>query len=83
MPYHLTCFWGTHVSRNVTAKSGNAATQIDYILFHRAMRRLVTGVKVVPGREVALQHQRLECDTRLDVPRKPKPKSTPRLKFGS
>ena len=37
-----------------TYKSGNIATQTDFILFHRTMRRLVTNVKVIPGEEVAL-----------------------------
>ena len=38
----------------ITYKSGNIATQIDIILFHRTMRKLVTDVKVIPGEEVAL-----------------------------
>ena len=61
-------------------KSGNAATQIDFILFPRAMRTLVTDVKVIPGKEVALQHQLLVCDMKFDVPPKPKRKFTPHLK---
>ena len=67
----------------ITYKSGNAAKQIeqiDYILFARAMHKLVTDVKVIPGEEVALQHQLLVCDMRFDVPPKPKRKSSPRLK---
>ena len=44
------------------------------------MRKLVTDVKVIPGEEVALQHQLLVCDMRLDVPPQPKRKFTPRLK---
>ena len=31
------------------------------------MRKLVTDVKVIPGEEVALQHQLLVCDMRFDV----------------
>ena len=57
-----------------------AATQIDFILFPRAMRKLVTDVKVIPGKGVALQHQLLVCDMKFDVPPKPKRKFTPRLK---
>ena len=64
----------------ITYKSGNAATQIDFILFPRAMHKLVTDVKVIPGEEVALQHQLLVCDMKFDVPPKPKRKFTPRLK---
>ena len=44
------------------------------------MCKLVTDVKVIPGEEVALQHQLLVCDMRIDVPPKSKPKFTPRLK---
>ena len=44
------------------------------------MRKLVTDVKVIPGEEVALQHQLPVCDMRFDVPPKPKRKFTPCLK---
>ena len=67
-------------SHLITYKSGNIATQIDFILFHRTMRRLVTDVKVIPGEEIALQHQLLVCDMRIHVPPKSKRKFTPRLK---
>ena len=74
-----TCF-KKRDSHLITYKSGNAATQIDFILFPRAMRKLVTDVKVIPGEEVALQHQLLVCDMKFDVPPKPKRKFTPPLK---
>ena len=74
-----TCF-KKRDSHLITNKSGHAATQIDFILFPRAMRKLVTDVKVIPGKEVALQHQLLVCDMRFDVPPKPKRKLTLRLK---
>ena len=35
---------------------------------------------MIPGEEVALQHQLLVCDMRNDVPPKSKHKFTPRLK---
>ena len=44
------------------------------------MCKLVIDVKVIPGEEVALQHQLLVCDMRIDVPPKSKRKFTPRLK---
>ena len=44
------------------------------------MRKLVTDVKVIPGKEAALQYQLLVCDMRFDVPPKPKRKFTPHLK---
>ena len=74
-----TCF-KKRDSHFITYKSGNIATQRDFILFRRTMRKLVTGVKVIPGEEVALQHQLLVCDMRIEVPPKSKRKFTPRLK---
>ena len=74
-----TCF-KKHDSHLITYKSGNIATQIDFILFRRTMRKLVTDVKVISGEEVALQHQLLVCDMRIDVPPKSKHKFTPCLK---
>ena len=62
-------------------KSGNAATQIDFILFHMTMHKLVTDVKVIPGEEVALQLQLLVCDMKIDVPPKSKCKFTSCLSF--
>ena len=64
----------------ITYKLGNIATQIDFILSSRTMCKLVTDEKVIPGKEVALQHQFLVCDVRIDVPSKSKRKFTPRLK---
>ena len=39
-----------HDSHLITYKSGNIATQVDFILFYRTMRKLVTDVKVIPGK---------------------------------
>ena len=74
-----TCFKKCD-SHLIRYKSGNAATQIDFILSPRAVRKLVTDVKVIPGEEVALQHQLLVCDRRFDLPPKPNLKFMPRLK---
>ena len=40
----------------ITYKSGKVAMQIDFILFQRTMHKLVTDVKVIPCKEVTLQH---------------------------
>ena len=74
-----TCF-KKRDSHLITYKSGNTATQIDFILFRRTMRKLVTDVKVIPVEEVALQHQLLVCDMRIDLPTKSKRKFTTPLK---
>ena len=67
-------------SHLITYKSGKVATHLDFILFHRTMRKVVTDVKMIPGEEEALQHQLLVCDMRIDVPPKSKREFTPRLK---
>ena len=54
--------------------------QIDFILFCRIICKLVTDVKVIPGKKVALQHHLLVCDIRIDLPPKSKCKFTPCLK---
>ena len=74
-----TCFKKLD-SHLITYKSGNIVTQIDFILFHRTMCKFVTDVKVISGEEVALQHQLLVCDMRIDVPPQSKRKFTPCLK---
>ena len=73
-----TCF-KKRDSHLIIYKLGNLARQIDFILFRRTMRKLVTDVKVIPGEEVALQHQLLVCSMRIDVPPKSKCKFTPHL----
>ena len=74
-----TCFKKCN-SHLIMYKSGNVPTQIDFILFRRTMRKLVTDVKLIPGKEVAIQHQLLVCDMRIIVLPKSKCKFTPRLK---
>ena len=60
--------------------SGNTATQIDFVLFRKSLRKLVMDVKVIPGEEVALQHQLLVCDMMIDMPPQIKRKFTPHPK---
>ena len=74
-----TCF-KKRDSHLITNKSEKLVTQIDFILYRRTMCKLVTDVKCDPGEEVALQHQLLICDLRIDVSPKSKRKFTPRLK---
>ena len=45
-----TCF-KKHDSHLITYNSGNAATQIDFILFPKAVRKLVTDVKLFLARK--------------------------------
>ena len=64
----------------VTYQSGNAATQIDFILCRRSFRKQVSNVKVILGEEIAPQHRLLVGDFRVSVPPQPKRKFMPRIK---
>ena len=64
-------------SHLITYRSGNTATQIDFMLFRKSLHKLVMDVKVIPGEEVALQHQLLVCDMMIDMPPQIKRKFTP------
>ena len=74
-----TCF-KKRDSHLITYRSGNTATQIDFMLFRKSLRKLVMDVKVIPGEEVALQHQLLVCDMMIDMLPQIKRKFTPRPK---
>ena len=64
----------------VTYQSGNAATQIDFILYRRSFRKQVSNVKVILGEEIALQHRLLVGDFRVSIPPQPKHKFVQRIK---
>ena len=49
-------------------------------MFRKRMRKFVTDVKVIPGQEVAPQHQLLVCDMQMTKPPKTKRKFFLRLK---
>ena len=71
-----TCF-KKRDSHLITYRSGPGKTQIDFILFRRSQRKYVRDVKVIPGEEVALQHQLLVCDYLIPLPRKVRKKFIP------
>ena len=64
----------------VTYQSGNADTQIDFILYRRSFRKQVSNVKVILGEEIALQHRLLVGDFRVSIPPQSKRKFVPRIK---
>ena len=74
-----TCF-KKRDSHLITYTSGNTATQIDFMLFRKSLRKLVMDVKVIPREEVALQHQLLVCDMMIDMPPQIKRNFTPHPK---
>ena len=61
-------------------RSGNTATQINFVLFWKRLLKLVKDLKAIPREEVALQHQLLVCDMMIDMPPQIKRKFTPRPK---
>ena len=64
----------------VTYQSGNAATQIDFILYRRSFRKQVSNVKVILGEECASQHRMPVGDFRVSIRPQPKRKFVPRIK---
>ena len=64
----------------LTYQSGNAATQIDFILYRRCFRKHVSNVKVILGEEIASQHMLLVGDFRVYIPPQPKRKFVRRIK---
>ena len=64
----------------VTYQSGNAATQIDFILYQWSFRKQVSNVKVILGEECASQHRLLVGDFRVSIPPLAKRKFVPCIK---
>ena len=58
------------VSHLITHQSGDASTQVDYILTRRRNFKHVLNTKVVPNEECALQHKFLICDISLKSSKK-------------
>ena len=67
-------------SHLITYKSGDAETQIDYILFRRSLRKYIQDAKVIPNHECFLQHQLLVFVFKIAVVPRVKRKFTPRLR---
>ena len=80
--YDQICF-KKRDSHLVTYRSGNTATQIDFVLYQKSMPKLVMDVKEIPGEEVALQNQLLVCNMMIDILPQIKCKYTPRVKCGN
>ena len=53
----------------ITYKSGNGASQIDYLLYRRRERNEIRNCKVIPGVHVAAQHRLLVIDLEISLRR--------------
>ena len=60
-------------SHLITYQSGNAKTQIDFILLRKRNLKMAKDIKVIPSEECVPQHKLLICELRLKTP-KPHPK---------
>ena len=60
-------------SHIITYQSGNAKTQIDFILLRKRNLKMAKDIKVIPSEECVPQHKLLICELRLKTP-KPHPK---------
>ena len=75
-----TCF-AKRDSHLITYQSGNAKTQIDYVLLRKKHQKMVKDMKVIPSEECVPQHKLLVCDLRIKIPKiVPKP-FTPKLRY--
>ena len=61
------------ISHLITYQSGNAKTQIDFILLRKRNLKMAKYIKVIPSEECVPQHKLLICELRLRTP-KPHPK---------
>ena len=68
-------------SHLITYQSGNAKTQIDFILLGKRNLKMAKDIKVIPSEECVPQHKLLICERRLKTP-KPHPKPfSPKLRY--
>ena len=61
-------------SHLINYQSGNASSQVDYILFKGKDVKSVRDVKVIPSEECVTQHKLVVCDLILQTPPDPKKK---------
>ena len=64
----------------VTYQSEDCKTQIDYILYKRSFRKMVSKVKVIVGKECATQHRLVVGDFKVCTHAHPKSRFVPRTK---
>ena len=68
-------------SHLITYQSGNAKTQIDFILLRKRNLKMAKDIKAIPSEECVPQHKLLICELRLRTP-KPHPKPfSPKLRY--
>ena len=65
----------------ITYKSGNRASQIDFLLYRRRNRNEIRNCKVIPGDHVAAQHRLLVVDLEISVSRVHRGKARTRRKI--
>ena len=64
----------------VTYQSGDCKTRIDYILYKRSFRKMVSNVKVIVGEECATQHRLVVSDFKVYTHAHSKRRFVPRTK---
>ena len=68
-------------SHLITYQSGNAKTQIDFILLRKRNLKMAKDIMVIPSEECVPQHKLLICELRLKT-LKPHPKPfSPKLRY--
>ena len=57
-----------NTSHLITYQTGNAKTQIDFILMRKRNLKMAKDIKVIPSEECVPQHKHLICELRLKTP---------------
>ena len=73
-------FFAKRDSHLITYQSGNAKTQIDFILLRKSNLKMAEDIKVIPSEECVPQHKLLICDLQLKIPKSRRPTFTPKLR---
>ena len=68
-------------SHLITYQSGNAKTQIDFILLRKRNLKMAKDIKVIPSEECVPQHKLLICELRLRTPKPHSKPFSPKLRY--
>ena len=65
----------------ITYQSGNAKTQIDFILLRKKYQKLAKDIKVIPSEECVTQHKLLICELQVKIPKISHQPFAPKLRY--
>ncbi|XGW12537.1 hypothetical protein V3C99_013317, partial [Haemonchus contortus] len=72
-------FLAKRKTQKITCSSGGKETEIDHVLVRRSSLETVKNIKVLPGEELATQRRPLLADTAIELPKKSRTRTEPRI----